>query len=45
VYVIIFDRHPGENIDSHYKYGAFDVDNNEQQQQQQVSGGGGARNK
>ena len=26
MYVIIFDCHAGDDIDSHYEYGVFDVD-------------------
>lgn len=26
IYVIIFDRHAGDDIDSHYEYGIFDID-------------------
>jgi hypothetical protein len=28
VYVITFDRHAGDDIDSHHEYGVFDVDKN-----------------
>jgi hypothetical protein len=27
MYVIIFDRHAGDDIDSHHEYGIFDMDN------------------
>jgi hypothetical protein len=26
IYVIIFDRHAGDDIDSHHEYGIFDID-------------------